>query len=178
MRRRPPAPLADPDAFSRAYRLHAPAALAAAEAILRDRAAAEEIVQDVFAGLWERPDRWDPRRGPLASYVRLVARSRALDQWRHLSVRLAVAQRLAGERLEHAAPEQQPEERALRRERAERLGSVLRTVPHEQREALLLCHVGGLTTEEIAARTQVPLGTAKSRVRLGARRTAQALLAA
>src|SRR4051812_36068242 len=126
----PPAPLADPDAFSRAYRDHAPSALAAAEAILRDRVAAEEVVQDVFADLWERPERWDPDRGALAGYIRLLARSRALDQWRHRSVRVAAARRLAADLRElTAAPEHGPEERALRRETTERPGSALRTVP-------------------------------------------------
>src|SRR3954462_7660338 len=77
-----PSELRDLRKFSETYRKLAPLALASAGRVLRDEAAAEDVVQDVFVQLWLRPDSYDPARGSLASYVSMLARSRALDRWR------------------------------------------------------------------------------------------------
>ena len=74
--------LKDPRQFDDAYRQLAPQAIAAANRVLRDEAAAEDVVQDVFMQLWLRPGSYDARRGPLSAYVTMLARSRALDRWR------------------------------------------------------------------------------------------------
>ncbi len=85
----------DPREFSETYRRLAPVAVRAAERVLHDRAAAEDVAQDVFARLWERPQAYDPARGSLASYVAMVARSRALDRWRSRQAADAAAERLS-----------------------------------------------------------------------------------
>src|SRR3954467_3066735 len=85
--------LRDLHQFNEAYRRLAPLALASANRVLRDEAAAEDVVQDVFVRLWLRPDSYDPSRGPLASYVSMLARSRALDRWRARSAREHAVQR-------------------------------------------------------------------------------------
>jgi RNA polymerase sigma-70 factor, ECF subfamily len=155
----------DPSAFERAYREHRAAAFAAAVHVLRDAAAAEEVVQDAFMHLWTRPTAFDPRRGSLRSYVTMLARSRAIDRWRTQAVQETTVERLkaalGGEGEGSAA------ERAIERDRAARVVSVLDRLPAPQREAVLLAFGGGLTMSEIAAAVGVPLGTAKSRVRLG-----------
>jgi RNA polymerase sigma-70 factor (ECF subfamily) len=74
--------LRDPIQFNDAYRRLAPIALASAKRVLRDEAAAEDVVQDVFMQLWLKPSLYDPARGSLNSYVPMLARSRALDRWR------------------------------------------------------------------------------------------------
>src|SRR3954454_24605981 len=79
----PPVPtLRDHAAFSRAYGLHARSVHAAAMAVLGDPARAQDVVQDVFLRLWRRPEAFDSRRGALGPYLRVMARSRALDVWR------------------------------------------------------------------------------------------------
>src|SRR3954447_1938587 len=83
----PPPNLRDPNQFNDAYRRLAPLALASANRVLRDEAAAEDVVQDVFVQLWLRPDSYDPSRGRRASYVSMRARSRALGRWRARSSR-------------------------------------------------------------------------------------------
>src|SRR3954453_10841263 len=87
------ASLTDPQAFARAYSEHRAAALAAAQRVLHDRAAAEDVVQDVFAQLWRRPA-FDDRRGSLRSYITMLARSRAIDRWRSQTVQDSLVDRL------------------------------------------------------------------------------------
>src|SRR3954447_17673575 len=89
----PPPNLRDPNQFNDAYRRLAPLALASANRVLRDEAAAEDVVQDVFVQLWIRPESYNPARGSLASYVSMLARSRALDRWRSRSARQSAADR-------------------------------------------------------------------------------------
>nr|MBA2599132.1 RNA polymerase subunit sigma [Actinomycetota bacterium] len=74
--------LHDPQQFDRAYHEHAAAMLASANRVLRDNAAAEDVVHDVFMHLWRKPESFDPARGTLGSYLTMMARSRALDRWR------------------------------------------------------------------------------------------------
>src|SRR3954471_19391384 len=88
-----PTDLQDLRQFSETYRRLAPLALASANRVLRDEATAEDVVQDVFVQLWLKPDSYDPSRGALASYVTMLARSRALDRWRARSARVHAVQR-------------------------------------------------------------------------------------
>src|ERR671916_1139384 len=74
--------LSDPAAFGRAYDEHSRGVYSAAFRILGNAAQAQDVVQDVFLKVWRRPDTFDARRGELGSYLRLMARSRALDLWR------------------------------------------------------------------------------------------------
>jgi RNA polymerase sigma-70 factor (ECF subfamily) len=167
-----PAGLRDPRRFARAFAEHAHEIHAAAVAVLRDPVRADDVVQDVYLRLWRRPEAWDPARGPLGPYLRLMARSRALDLWREAEVRERALRR-AGEAM---APEPRaeaadgPDAATLRAADRAELVAALRTLPEEQRRAIALAYWGGLTAEEIAVRTGIPLGTAKSRVRLALRR--------
>ena len=157
--------LRNPQEFDRAYRELAPAARNAAARVLGDHAAAEDVVQEVFLDLWQRPAAYNPARGPLGSYVSMVARARAIDRWR--SAR-ALARAVDRSTQETAAPqaEESAAEGVLRRERSRRVLRALDQIPRAQREALLLTGTG-LAHHEIARVTQTPLGTVKGRVRLG-----------
>ena len=160
--------LSDPDAFERAYDEHSRGAYRAAYRVLGDPARAQDVVQDVFLKLWREPSKFDARRGELGSYLRLMCRSRALDLWRE-----GQAAGRASDRLKLAVA--RAEGRADERPDLAAEGDVLRTtvrdalrgLPAVQREALVLAYWGGLTADEIARRSNVPLGTAKSRIRLG-----------
>ena len=159
--------LRDPKQFNRAYREHSPAMLSAATRVLRDAAAAEDVVQDVFMHLWRKPGTFDPARGSLASYLTMLARSRALDRWRTRSARESAVERtVAAARLERPVAEDASEP-VIRRDGQQRVLRALDTLPGDQREAVLLAFGKGLTAREIAVAAEVPLGTAKSRVRLG-----------
>ena len=166
----PPTDLRDLGEFSEIYRELGPLALASANRVLRDEAAAEDVVQDVFMQLWLRPGSYDPARGSLASYVSMLARSRALDRWRSRSARDHAVERAQVAARADSRPAESAAEPVIRRERSRALLGMLDTLPGDQRDALLLAYGRGLTAEEIARVKAVPLGTAKSRVRLGLRK--------
>ena len=166
----PSTDLRDARQFDEAYKRLQPLALASANRVLRDEAAAEDVVQDVFVQLWLRPDMYDSKRGSLASYVSMLARSRALDRWRSRSAREGAAERAEEAAKIDAQVVESAAEPVIRREVSRTLLSALDTLPGDQRDALLLAYGRGLTAQEIARVREVPLGTAKSRVRLGLRK--------
>src|SRR5215210_3214931 len=153
--------LSDPQTFRQAFEEHERGVHAAALRILGNAAQAQDVVQDVFLRIWRRPSSFDARRGELGSYLRLMARSRALDLWREgqaagrASDRLKVVVAGAEER-----PDDRPAVAAERDEEREAIREALRTLPEAQREALVLAYWGGLTADEIAQRSEIPLGTA------------------
>jgi len=160
--------LRDPHVFEQVYDEHARAVYAAAYRISGSAAQAQDVVQDVFLRLWRRPEAFDARRGELGAYLRLMARSRALDLWRE-----GQAAGRAGDRLklvvaeEEGRVDERPAAAAERDDERSQVRDALRRLPAAQREALVLAYWGGLTADQIAQRSQVPLGTAKSRIRLG-----------
>jgi RNA polymerase sigma-70 factor (ECF subfamily) len=162
--------LHDSDTFARAYAEHARSVHATAMRVLGDPARAQDVVQDVFARLWARPSRFDPSRGELGPYLRLMARSRALDMWREGQAAGRASDRVRDlVAVEGPGRDQdaRPDETTVRAESRAAVRDALRELPGPQREALVLAYWGGLTADEIAQRTKTPLGTAKSRIRLG-----------
>jgi RNA polymerase sigma-70 factor, ECF subfamily len=160
--------LSDPTTFQRVFAEHERGVYATAFRILGNGAQAQDVVQDVFLRLWRRPRTFDAERGALGSYLRLMARSRALDVWRE-----GQAGGRASDRLKLVVADEdlrlddQPAAAAELADTRELLRDGLRRLPEAQREALVLAYWGGLTADEIAHRSAVPLGTAKSRIRLG-----------
>jgi RNA polymerase sigma-70 factor (ECF subfamily) len=159
--------LRDPEAYQAVYSAHARRVYANAYRILHDAAKAEDTVQDVFLRLWLHPDRFDEGRGDLGSYLALMARSRALD-----IARSEAAAARAGDRLITAVEAdppraERPDERVEERERSTGVRAAVARLPQLQREAVALAFWAGLPAREIAERTGVPLGTARSRLRLG-----------
>jgi RNA polymerase sigma-70 factor (ECF subfamily) len=160
--------LADPHTFSRVYDEHVQSVYGSALRILGNPAQAQDVTQDVFLRLWRRPRRFDAGRGELGAYLRLMARSRALDLYRETQAAGRASDRLrvvaageegrVGDRPGHAV--ERAGDRAV-------LRAALHTLPDSQREALVLAYWGGLTADEIARRSGIPVGTAKSRIRLG-----------
>ena len=161
--------LSDPAVFERAYDEHSRSVYAAAYRVLGNAAQAQDVVQDVFLRIWRRPRTFDAGRGELGSYLRMMARSRALDLWREgqaagrATDRMKVAVAQAEPREEAERPDGQVE----RREQGAHVRAAVRQLPDAQREAVVMAYWGGLTADEISRRIEVPLGTAKSRIRLG-----------
>jgi RNA polymerase sigma-70 factor (ECF subfamily) len=165
--------LHDSATFARAYADHARSVHATAMRVLGDHARAQDVVQDVFARLWARPGRFDASRGELGPYLRLMARSRALDLWRESQAAGRASDRgrdLVAVDGPGRDQDARPDEVTVREEARATVRDALRELPGAQREALVLAYWGGLTADEIARRTEAPLGTAKSRIRLGLER--------
>src|SRR3954465_12387634 len=95
--------LSDPATYARIYEEHHRGVPAAALRILHDPVQAQDVTQDVFVRIWRNPQKFDARRGELGSYLRLMARSRALDLWRE-----SQAAGRAGDRLELVVANEEP----------------------------------------------------------------------
>src|SRR5215203_2128137 len=155
------------DDFVEQYRRHWPGVVAAAHAVVGRAPEAEEIAQEVFVRLWREPGRFDARRGEIGPYLRMVARSRALDFWRREQAAARARERHAIRNHQpDVAPEERPAEAAIRSDLAHVVRRAVRGLPDAQREAVALAYWGDLSADQIARHTQVPLGTAKSRIRI------------
>jgi RNA polymerase sigma-70 factor, ECF subfamily len=154
--------------FASVYAAHRPGVYATALRVLGRPSEAEDVTQEVFVRFWRSPERFDPSRGEIGAYLRLMARSRALDLLRHEQ-----ADGRAQDRLRAVAPRDEvpvhesPPSVAEHREQLGVLRDALRRLPVEQREALVLAYWGGMSAREVAAAAKVPFGTARSRMRLG-----------
>ena len=148
------------------YERHAPRAVAIAFRILRDRAEAEDIVQETFLELWRRSSQFDPDRGGAVAWVVTIARSRAIDRLRASGTAgRTIASAGAGDELVPLALPS-PSEEAERRRNQVRVAAALAELPPAQRETIELAYFEGLSQSEIAERTATPLGTVKMRVKL------------
>ena len=160
--------LSDPQQFSRAFDEHHRSVFATALRVVSDHALASDVTQDVFLRLWRRPQAFDPSRADLGTYLRLIARSRAIDLIREGQSRTRTADRFKIVVAEEAPRlDDRPDFVVEREDDSGSVRAALGELPQSQREALVLAYWGGLTAEEIAERVHIPLGTAKSRIRLG-----------
>lgn len=155
------------DALAEVYRRHAGAVFALARRLLSDRTLAEEIVQEVFLRLWNDPDRFDPDRGSLRSYLLAQCHGRSVDLIRAESSRRRREEKEitlaaeAGYDLEHEVWDIAV---------ADKVKSAMRQLPDGEREAILLAYFGGHTYREVADLLDTPEGTVKSRIRAGLKR--------
>ncbi|MFK8022497.1 MAG: sigma-70 family RNA polymerase sigma factor [Ilumatobacter sp.] len=154
----------DQEALAEAYRRHAGAVFGLAKRLLADHARAEEIVQEVFVRLWNEPDRFDPDRGSLRSFLLSNAHGRAVDV-----IRSDVARRRREEREASQTAEagydvaHEVWDLAMASHVREALGALT----GGERTAIELAYFGGLTYREVAARLGEAEGTVKSRIRSG-----------
>jgi len=138
--------------------------------IVRDRALAEDAVQEAFLALWRTSSRLVPERGKASTWILTLVHRRAVDTVRR-------EQRRRTESLERA-PEPASggvEEDAWLRLQRERVQAALRSLPDPQREAIELAYYGGFSQSELAERLGQPLGTIKSRMFAGLSRLRELL---
>jgi RNA polymerase sigma factor (sigma-70 family) len=134
-----------------------------ARKVLCDESAAEDVTQDVFVWLWERPDRFDPDRGSLRAFLTVVSRRRAID-W----IRRHDADRRRADRAAQEAPLVLDDlaDGVSARDDAAQVRAAVAALPADQRDAVTLAFFGGLSYREVAIELDIPEGTAKSRLRL------------
>ncbi|HMP42320.1 MAG TPA: sigma-70 family RNA polymerase sigma factor [Roseiflexaceae bacterium] len=130
--------------------------------IVGEHGAAEEITQDVFLSCWQHLDRYETRRGSLATWLFSIAHHRAIDELR--SRRGSETRRSAPfDDLQLAVPHEPFDEALLRGE----IRRALAELPPAQREVIELIYWNGLTRREVSAHLELPLGTVHTRIRLG-----------
>ncbi len=155
------------DALAEAYRRHAGASFALARRLLADRQLAEEVLQEVFLRLWNQPDRFDPDRGSLRSYLLAQTHGRSVDLLRSETSRRRREEREARETAEHGTDiEREVMDHAV----AEQVQDVVAGLPVDERKAIELAYFGGHTYRQVAVLLDEPEGTVKSRIRSGLRK--------
>jgi len=132
--------------------------------ILGDPARAQEAAQEAIERVYRRAAAFDPRRGHASAWILTIAHNAALGE-RRRAPGAHPAVPLDGLELSSQAPD--PLERAITNEALASIRGELARLPEGQRRALVLAAWGGLTAAEIAEREQIPLGTAKTRLRSG-----------
>lgn len=135
--------------------------------VVRDESEAEEVVQDVFAQVWRQSARYDRTRGTVAAWLLTIARTRAIDRLRARRARPDTSAASIDLPAEHVAPSVDPVDVIDAERDAQRVRMALDELPVLQRLALELAYFEGLTQSEIAQRLEEPLGTVKTRIRLG-----------
>jgi RNA polymerase sigma-70 factor (ECF subfamily) len=147
--------------------------------IVGDTYVAEDVTQDVFLRVWRRPDHFDLTRGRFVTWLLSVARNRSIDQRRSQSRRMRHEALPSAEEEEDVLPsEDARDDPALATVLAEERAAVRRALeglPPEQKLAIQLSYIGGMTQQEIANRLGHPLGTVKTRMRLGMQKMRHAL---
>lgn len=135
--------------------------------VLREPGAAEEVSQESFLKLWVRAGQFDPRRGALLSWLLTIARRTALDRLRREARRPALQDQADADDIFRHIPDP-----ATQSEEARwgTLRMALQQLPAAQRAAIELAYYQGLSHREIAEHLEVPLGTVKTRLRLGMQR--------
>ncbi|HLZ48161.1 MAG TPA: sigma-70 family RNA polymerase sigma factor [Candidatus Limnocylindria bacterium] len=127
--------------------------------------AAEEVVQDAFHAVWRRAGTYRADRGSVRTWLLAIARNAAID-WRRTKGKRAEREGAIDEAAE-LIEGTRVDDRVIASLRAERVRAAVAALPIEQRQVLSLAFWSGLSQTEIATRTGAPLGTVKSRVRLG-----------
>ena len=155
----------DQRALGMVYDQHAGLVYGLARRVTRDEHLAQDVTQEVFAYLWELPDRVDLSRGSLRSYLAVVAHRRAVDEVRRSERRSRTEGAHAGSDLQDG-PESDVVDAAAQEWGRQRLAAVLTQLPDDQRAAVGLAYYEGQTYTQVARTLGIPEGTAKSRLRL------------
>ncbi len=142
--------------------------------VLRDASTAEEVLLDVYTQVWRQAASYDTGRGTPLAWLTTIARSRAIDRlrsgWQDQQRKEPLES--LGEAPASAAS---PEDLTVASERQRFVRTALETLSPEQREVIELAYYSGLSHSEIAAKLNQPLGTVKTRTRLGMMKLREAL---
>lgn len=151
----------DPAALASLYDRYAPLVYGLARRIVRDDGQAEDLVQEVFLRVWYRPEVYDRGRGTFRAWLLSVAHHLAVDVLRRRRREVSYQDKLAG------PGTTDPIEAAVDQIEGAAVRSLLGRLPADQRRVIELAYFEGLTQREIAERLGEPLGTVKTRLRLG-----------
>lgn len=170
---RPAVPIAlDPTTLVDAYGAHRSAAYRVAYRILGDGPAAEDAVHDAFLKLWTGTAQFDPSRGSMRGLLLTIARHTSIDVIRRRARRQQTESTYS---TDATYVTDGPERASECADQARHVRKALLALPGEQRSAIEMAYFGGLTCRQIAVEMTIPIGTVKSRMRLGMRKLALTL---
>jgi RNA polymerase sigma-70 factor (ECF subfamily) len=163
----------DQSAFAEWYDATSARAFGLAVRVLRDRAQAEEVTQESYLDCWRHAARFDPDKGSALAWLLTIVHRKAVDRVR--SAEASGRRDAAYGHREIAVPHDETAERATASLEATRVRTALADLTTKQREAVELAFLGGYTHTEVAAMLDLPIGTAKTRIRDGLIRLRDAL---
>jgi RNA polymerase sigma-70 factor (ECF subfamily) len=134
---------------------------------------AEEALADVYMKAWKNADKYSPDRGSVQSWLVIMARSIAIDRIRQKRAQPNMSTFDFESSIEFVSQSASPEEETGAAQRQRQMQRVLRELPPEQRQVLLMAFFGGLSHSELASKLGQPLGTVKSRIRAALQRLRQ-----
>jgi RNA polymerase sigma-70 factor (ECF subfamily) len=154
-------------ALAETYRRHGGAVFGLARRVLNGASEAEDVTQEIFLRLWNQPERFDPTRGTLRSFLLTQSHARAVETVRSLSAR---RRREINDAHKTARGAYDMQHEAWDVVLAEDVKRALSELPPEERRAIELAYFEGLTYVKVAELLNEPEGTVKSRIRNGMRR--------
>jgi RNA polymerase sigma-70 factor (ECF subfamily) len=164
-------------AFRALYDRYGNLVYSAALRVVRDAQIAEDMVQEIFLRIWRKPESYVAQRGRFVTWLTSVTRNRAVDEVRSRGRRFR-HETASPEEQERELPASEQDDPALTAELSDQrrlILAALQHIPAEQREIIELAYFGGLTQQEIADLLSQPLGTVKTRIRLGMQKLRAAL---
>jgi RNA polymerase sigma factor (sigma-70 family) len=155
----------DPAAAADLLRRYQGRVFGLALAVTRHRVTAEDVAQEAFVRAWRAAPVYDPRRGSLATWLLTITRNAAIDSLRS-SRDAATSPQLLEEAVGHSLHDDHTDATADRLD-AQRALRTLATSHPEQARAVMLAVLAGCTAREVSQHEDIPLGTAKTRIRTG-----------
>jgi RNA polymerase sigma-70 factor, ECF subfamily len=164
------------DALAELYDRHGKRLRATIDGVVHEEAEADDVLQEIFIQIWEEAGRYSPKAGKPLGWMVTIARRRAIDKLRRRQAYSRVRERYQ-KRITHEASNspRQADEVFILNDLRHFLRECMRILPQLQREALELAFFKGLSHREIAAATQAPLGTVKTRLELGLQKLTHAM---
>jgi RNA polymerase sigma-70 factor (ECF subfamily) len=160
----------DAEAARALVRRHQRRVVGLAATIVGDADTAEDVAQEAFTRVWRHAANYDPLKASVLTWLLTITRNLAIDNARLRRAVVVDPDALIGLDTEALLDQNDPADRAVGSTEADRLRLALAGIPREQRHALVLAGVLGLTAAEVAEREQIPLGTAKTRIRSAMRK--------
>ena len=135
--------------------------------VTREASWAEDITLEVYAQVWRTAERYDPARGTVSAWLVTLVRSRAIDWLRSRRARNREFEDALDQAVHLKDARPNPEVATIEAGRAQLVRRAMAELPEEQRRLIELAYFSGMTHSEIADRSELPLGTVKTRIRLG-----------
>ena len=160
----------DVSSLTALYDRSSPALFGLACKILQDRSLAEDVVQELFIYIWEHADRFNRKRGNPMAWLMVICRNRCIDKLRssaHRGRSTPIDETALSSVSDEAGD---PADEVSQKELAICISNALGQLPEEQRLPIELAYFEGMSQSEIATKLRLPLGTTKTRVRLGMRK--------
>ena len=165
----------DRDALEALYARYGRRVFALAARMLNDREASEEVTQDVFLSVWRRVASYKPGRGKFTTWLFSIAHNRTIDELRRRMRNRSRQTSNIDDHLNIAEDRPLPADQVVAESEYQMVRNALKALPAEQRQVVEMSYFGGFTQVEIATKTEQPLGTVKTRMRLALKKLREAL---